>query len=103
MEETYLPSAGYQDARKIMYNPLTARYVTPMKHNVFEKTVASFDETKKIVFASKWVQDEIEKEVQKQLSKLDKSSLIASKSITTGKSGKRARSQSPPKRMGSSI
>ena len=50
-----------------MYNPLTARYVTPMKHNVFDKVVASFDETKKIVFSSNWVKEEIEKAVQKQL------------------------------------
>ena len=101
-EETYLPSAGFQDARKMMSNPYTASYVTPMKHNVFEKKVASFEETKKIVFASKWVQNEIDKIVKDKLAKLDKSQMVANKSLAPTKKS-RAKSQSPPKRMGSSI
>ena len=99
-EETYLPSAGYQDARKVMYNPYTARFASAVQYNVFEKKIASFEDTKKIVFGTKWVKDEIDKAVKRELDKFDANKMKAGKEL---KPQKRSKSQSPPKRMGSSV
>jgi hypothetical protein len=55
-EETYMPSMGFADARRKMYNPKARQYLTPWKgSSVFYKKTRSYDETQKIVLGSDWV------------------------------------------------
>ena len=54
-EETYLPSLGYIDARSKMINPKLNRLLSPIylqQKLPFFKKVASFEETKSIVFGT---------------------------------------------------
>ena len=77
LEEAYMPSAGYKDAKQVMFTPLkgilpTLGLPSPWSQTVFFKKVASFDETYKIVFSSKWVQSEIDKLVKKRVDEANK-------------------------------
>ena len=63
-----MPSMGYVDARTKMYYVKATRYLQPWKTlDIYHKKVPSFEETKNIVFGSKWVQNEIEKLAKKKL------------------------------------
>jgi len=45
-EETYMPSMGFADARRKMYNPKARQYLTPWKgSSVFYKKTRSYEET----------------------------------------------------------
>lgn len=65
-EEAYIPSLGYRDARSKMFNPVVHRMINPTGKGVFYKKVLSYEETKAIVLSSPWVQEEMEKLIQKR-------------------------------------
>ena len=68
-EEAYMPSAGWVDARTKMYSPLTEQLLRPWSHRFYQKDFANFDDLKSMVFASKWVKDEITKKIKNELKK----------------------------------
>lgn len=62
-EETYMPSMGYIDARRLLYNPKVNTWLRSIGQSStnppYYKKVATFEETKSIVFGTEWVKREI--------------------------------------------
>jgi len=58
-EEAYIPSLGYSDCRIRMFYPQTAKVMQPLLGtSVFFKKIRNYEETKQMVFSSKWVKQE---------------------------------------------
>ena len=71
-----MPSQGFNDMRGKLFNVKLARFTAPWKcTDVFHKRIISFEETKKIIFETDWVKQEMDNLYQKRLNKLTKSSI----------------------------
>mmetsp|Transcript_1240 Transcript_1240/g.1442 ORF Transcript_1240/g.1442 Transcript_1240/m.1442 type:complete len:178 (+) Transcript_1240:1195-1728(+) len=63
-EEAYIPSEGYEDLRNRIFPPAISKVINPMQaRKLFHKKITSFEDTKKIIFSSKMVREEIERQV----------------------------------------
>jgi hypothetical protein len=62
-----MPSEGYYNVQQSFFNTYVQRFLNPFNLRIFQKSVTSYENMKKQIFKTEWVQREMRNLAKKKL------------------------------------